>query len=110
MPAVLNARAALSCPHLGRVRVAPSQGLVHIAGAPALVAGDTVGKAVAGCTVPPNSGPCTATTGVARGYSRLVHIVGRPVCLRTLEGPTNGAVTPTYAVDDAGQERVGASS
>jgi len=110
MPAVVTLDATLTCPHLGRVQLAASQGFVRIHGGPVLVEPDPVGKSISGCTIPPNSGPCTATIGVQRGYSRLVRIGGRRICLDTLEGPTSGAVTPTYGVDDPGQRLARAAS
>ena len=107
MSFVLTAHGAMACKHdLGKVAMAHSQSFVTISGSPILVEGDPVGKAIAGC---PNVGatikPCTSTLAVTRGYSNLVRISGRRICLETVTGLTDG--TPpgmvTYNVKNPGQ-------
>lgn len=106
--------AFVTCAHrLGVVGLAASQRVVSIQGHAVLVEPDPVGKPIVGC---PNAGPaikpCTATLPLKTGYSRLLRIGGRPVCLETLEGFTDG--TPpgnvTYSVRRAGQTLVEASA
>jgi uncharacterized Zn-binding protein involved in type VI secretion len=107
---ILTLGGILCCDHqAGIVALAASQSLVTIQGVPVLVQGDPLGKGIAGC---PNAGvtivPCTATTAVTAGHSTLLRIDGRPVCLDTITGLTNG--TPPglvqFAVREPGQALV----
>lgn len=104
---LLTEDALLLCKHvLGKVGLVPSQGWVTIDGRKVLVQADPEGRPIAGC---PNVGatikPCTSTLAVERGYSAFVRVDGRPVCLDTVEGLTDG--TPPgivkYNVASAGQ-------
>lgn len=110
---VLTADARLVCRHRGVVRSPPSQRLVTVDGRPLLVETDPEGKGIAGC---PNAGPtikpCTTTLKVRQGYSSLVRIEGRRVCLDSVTGLTDG--TPPgnveYLVAAPGQDWVEAGS
>ncbi len=102
--------AVIVCKHeLGRVKLEPAQGLVTIGGRRVLVEKDPEGRPISGC---PNIGaaikPCTNTLAVRVGYSGLLRIGGRSVCLDTVSGLTDG--TPpgvvVYEVRDAGQSLV----
>lgn len=104
---ILNEAAVLVCAHeLGRVAIDPTQDLVVVEGRRVLVRDNPEGRAIAGC---PNIGatikPCQRTLAVKAGYSTLLFIEGRPVCLDTVTGLTDG--TPpgivTYKVRSAGQ-------
>ncbi len=104
----LTEDAALVCDHeVGTVSIEPSQALVTIEGRRVLVETDPEGRAIAGC---PNVGPgikaCGRTLKVREGYSDLLSIEGRRVCLDTVTGLTDG--TPpgavTYTVRNPGQE------
>lgn len=94
------------CGHDGLVANIPSQTWVRVAGSPALIKPDPVGRAIAMC---PNYGvnikPCTSTLVVHRGYSGFVRIDGRALCLDIITGYTDG--TPpgvvTYTVRSPGQ-------
>jgi hypothetical protein len=106
----LTENAVLICAHeLGIVLNKPSQNFVRIKGRRVLVARDPENKTITGC---PNTGPsikpCTQTLKVTRGYSMLVRINGRSVCLSNVAGLTDG--TPpgivTYKVRNAGQKLV----
>lgn len=106
----LTETAILCCDHqAGLVAIAAGQSLVTFLGRRALVEADPQGKAIAGC---PNAGPtikpCTTTTSVTAGYSALVRIDGRRLCLDTITGLTDG--TPPgavkYAVRSPGQSLV----
>ena len=94
----LTESAILCCDHqAGLVAIVPGQSLVRIAGLRVLVESDPQGKGIAGC---PNAGPtikpCTTTTSVTAGYSALVRVNGRRLCLDTITGLTDG--TPPGAV------------
>jgi hypothetical protein len=110
MSYVLTLDARLVCKHeLGKVALAATQDTVTIGGCPVLVAVDPEEKNISGC---PNIGatikPCTATLKVMDGYSDLVRINGRPVCLDTVTGLTDGTPPGTvrYIVRDPGQNFV----
>ena len=104
---LLNEDAVLICKHeLGRISVPPSQNLVSIRGKRVLVEPDPERRGISGC---PNYGitvkPCTSTLVVQSGYSNLLRIRGKRVCLDTVTGLTDG--TPPgivkYVVRNAGQ-------
>jgi len=107
----LTKDAKLVCAHeLGTVpKIKSSQNLVTINGQPMLVEKDPEKKQIIGC---PNFGttikPCLVTYHAETGYSNLVRINGRRVCVDTLTGLTDG--TPPgavkYKVHHAGQDLV----
>lgn len=96
----LTEDARLACVHGGGIANKPSQKLVRIGGSRVLVATDPEGRGISGC---PNANvligmrPCVTTLPVRTGYSVLVRIDGRRVCLSTVLGFTDG--TPPGAVD-----------
>ena len=102
----------MTCAHQGSVKVQSSQNLVRIEGNKVLVAIDPEGKSISAC---PNAGatikPCTSSLKVTQGYSSLVRIEGRQVCLETIRGLTDG--TPPgvveYFVVNTGQNTVTAN-
>lgn len=106
---LLTDKARLACLHGGRVSVATRQHWVRIEGHPVQVESDPAGKSIRGC---PNVGlmikPCTATLRVAKGYSNLLRVDGRRVCLGLVEGLTDGTPPGTvrYVVRDPGQHLV----
>jgi hypothetical protein len=108
---LLTEKAKLFCTHQsGRVQILlPLQSLVKIDGERVLVRGDPEHKPILGCSnVGPTIKPCTLTLRVSAGYSSLVRIDGRPVCLDPLTGNTDGT-PPTvihYVVVDPGQALV----
>jgi len=96
---LLTQRAVLVCDHqLGIVQNRPTQRLVTVNGRRVLVAVDPEGRSIKGC---PNIGlsikPCTSTLKVTEGYSQLLKIDRRRVCLDTVTGLTDG--TPPGAVN-----------
>ena len=96
---VLTEKAKLVCTHhSGRVRIlVPRQSLVKIDGDRVLVQSDPERKPITGCSnVGPTIKPCTLTLKVSEGYSALVRIDARPVCLDTVTGNTDG--TPPTAI------------
>ena len=106
----LTEKAVLNCPHQsGIVAIITSQKLVRVDSMLVLVEPDPVGREIAGC---PWSGPglmpCLKTQEVKEGYSPLITIDGKAVCLDTVTGNTNG--TPpksfSYTVRDPGQKLV----
>jgi hypothetical protein len=106
----LTEDARLLCQHrLGLVKLVPTQSLVTIQGRSVLVETDPEGRPIAGC---PNYGPtikpCTATLRVQHGYSDLLRIQGRRVCLDTVSGLTDGTPPGTvpYQVQEPGQQLV----
>ncbi|WP_347329659.1 hypothetical protein [Marinimicrobium locisalis] len=107
---VLTEEADLRCAHeLGKVAVIATQSWVRSERGRLLVRNDPEGRPIAGC---PNYGPtikpCTSTLAVQRGYSTLVRIDGRPVCLESLEGLTDGTPPGSvkYRVRHTGQQLV----
>jgi len=104
---ILNEMAQLVCLHqLGKVQIDPIQSLVTVEKKRVLVAPDPEGRNISGC---PMYGalikPCMHTLKVTEGYSTLVKIEGRQMCLDTVSGLTDG--TPPgvvrYKVNFAGQ-------
>lgn len=107
---LLTEDADLRCAHeLGKVNIGTSQGWVRIEGRQVLVERDPEGCAISGC---PNYGPtikpCTTTLAVQVGYSALVRIDGRRICLDTVTGLTDGTPPGSvkYQVRDSGQHFV----
>jgi hypothetical protein len=107
---ILNELAQLVCLHqLGKIGLDPIQNLVTVQKKRVLVAPDPEGRPISGC---PMYGalvkPCLHTLKVTVGYSTLVKIEGRQMCLDTVSGLTDG--TPPgvvrYKVNFAGQEFV----
>lgn len=106
---ILTEDAILKCKHDGSVAIKPSQSLVTVEGRLVLVEPDPEGRPISAC---PNYGltikPCVTTLKVNAGYSTLLRIDGKPVCLDTVVGLTDG--TPPglveYTVRAAGQEFV----
>jgi hypothetical protein len=107
---VLTEDAVLVCAHeLGIVGIAATQGLVRVNGRRVLVEKDPEGRPIAGCpNVGPAIKPCTSTLAVRAGYSGLVRIDGRRVCLDTVTGLTDGTPPGTvlYRVRSPGQTLV----
>jgi hypothetical protein len=108
---LLTEDAIVVCTHqLGSVERRPSQGLVRVDGRRLLVDDDPVGRSIHLC---PNYGvtvkPCNQTLAVTIGYSGLLRIDGKQVCLDTLRGLTDGTPPSVveYEVKDAGQALVG---
>ena len=107
---LLTEDAVIVCKHeLGRAAIVTSQGLVRIQNRKVLVENDPEGRLITGC---PNIGatikPCTATLAAQAGYSNLLRINNRRVCLDTVTGLTDGTPPGTvkYEVRHAGQELV----
>lgn len=107
---VLTEDAVLVCNHvLGTVKIAATQDLVTIARRRVLVEDNPEGRPISGC---PNVGatikPCQRTLRVEEGYSDLVRIDGKRVCLATVTGLTDGTPPGTvhYRVHQPGQDLV----
>jgi hypothetical protein len=98
MPLALSLDAHVVCKHeLGVVKLEATQQWVTVQGRPLLVEQNPEGRSIHGC---PMYGiaikPCTHTLPVTEGYSHLVRIQGRRLCLATVTGLTDG--TPPGAV------------
>jgi hypothetical protein len=104
---VLTEDAVLLCGHPGGVVVLqPVQALVTIARRKALVEPDPQGKSIVHCSnVGATMKPCQLTLTVDDGYSSLVRVDGRRLCLDTVTGLTDGTPPGTvkYTVHDPGQ-------
>jgi hypothetical protein len=107
---LLTEDAVLTCKHeLGIVGIVGTQSLVTIGGRKVLVEHDPEGRPIIGC---PNVGatikPCFLTLKAQTGYSTWIRVDGRPVCLDTITGLTDG--TPPgivkYQMRAAGQSLV----
>ena len=105
---LLTETARIVCKHeLGRAGLQASQSLVWVSGLRVLVDDDPEGRPIRFC---PNYGvgikPCLHTLSVRSGYSELLHIGGRRVCLDSISGLTDG--TPpgvvAYLVREPGQD------
>ncbi|MET3723703.1 hypothetical protein [Sphingomonas trueperi] len=111
----LTRDATMICDHVGHVDIGFTQTLVRIQGREVLVATDPEGPRITGCpNINPVIGlrPCLTTLKVAEGYSALVRIEGRPVCLDTVHGLTDGSPpgTVAYKVTAPGQTLVEAAA
>lgn len=107
---LLTEDAVLVCAHeLGIVGILATQDLVTISQRSVLVETDPEQRPIVGC---PNTGPaikpCTNTLAVRGGYSDLLRIDGRRVCLDTVTGLTDGTPPGTvrYKVRSPGQDLV----
>jgi hypothetical protein len=107
---LLTVDALMVCAHeLGRVGLVASQSWVTVEGRPLLVRADPEGRPIAACpNIGPTIKPCTTTLAVQTGYSTLLRVDGRAVCLDTVTGLTDG--TPPgivkYKVNAPGQTLV----
>ncbi len=106
----LTDKAILVCTHeLGLVGIVASQRLVTIAHRPVLVEADPEARPIGGCpNVGPTIKPCTSTLAVQTGYSDLLRVQGRRVCLDPVTGFTDGTPPGTvkYKVRSPGQDFV----
>lgn len=110
----LTIDAILPCDHVsGLVRIVPRQDWVTVERRPVLLRPDPEGRTIVGC---PNYGatikPCVLTLPVESGYSGLVRVDGRALCLDSVTGLTDGTPPGTvkYKVRSAGQAFVGADA
>ena len=108
---LLTEDALVVCTHeLGIVKIIATQTLVTIARRRVLVEIDPEGRSIKGC---PNVGPgikaCLTTLVVKQGYSDLLRIDGKRVCLDTVTGFTDGTPPGSvkYIVNKSGQDLVG---
>jgi hypothetical protein len=112
-PFVLRADATVVCTHeLGRVQLTPSQSWCTIEGEPILVDDDPQRRPIKRCpNATVSTKPCTTTLAVTTGYSDLVRIDGRAICLDTVTGRTDGTgEVYRYKVNDPAQDLVRAVS
>jgi hypothetical protein len=107
---LLTEDALIVCTHeLGIVDIAATQTLVTIGRRRVLVEIDPEGRSIHGC---PNVGPgikaCLTTLVVKEGYSDLLRIGGKRVCLDTVTGFTDGTPPGSvkYKVNKPGQDLV----
>ena len=106
---ILTEDATIKCTHGGKVNIEVSQDLVRVHGRHVVVENDPEGRSISRC---PNYGltirPCLNTLPVKAGYSELLRIEGKRICLDSIRGLTDG--TPPgvveYEVRSAGQEFV----
>lgn len=106
---VLVLPGVLRCGHDGKVNNNASQQWVRIAQHPALVATDPEGRTISLCpNISTNTKQCNHTLAVATGYSELVRIGGKKVCLDSVDGITDGVPPSHYTVREPGQQFVGA--
>jgi hypothetical protein len=109
----LTEGAKLICDHGGHVSIAATQAFVRIEKKRILVQPNPENRGIADC---PNSNPiigilpCRHTLEVREGYSVLVRIGGKPVCLESVLGYTDGSPprVTNYKVVDPAQVFVGA--
>jgi hypothetical protein len=114
---LLTEDAVIRCGHvMGKADVPPTQELVRVNGRRLLVENDPEGRPIKGCpNVNVGIKPCTHTLVVKVGYSALLRVNGKRVCLDSLSGFTDG--TPPGVVKylvrpnegEAGQEFVRAA-
>lgn len=111
---LVTENARVCCAHvLGTVSLVPGQELVRIDGRRVMVQTQPIGRPLSGC---PNVGatikPCTSVLTVGSGWSGLLRIDGKAVCLDILTGLTDGTPPGSvkYRVADPGQTLVGADA
>ncbi len=107
---LLTQDAVLVCAHeVGMVGIIATQPFVTIENRKVLVDSDPESRPIVGCpNVGPTIKPCLTTLKVEVGYSDLLRIDGKRVCLDTVTGKTDG--TPPgmvkYKVRSPGQNFV----
>lgn len=96
---VLTEASVMLCAHkTGKVTRLASQFFAHVEGSRILVAGDPAFKPISGCSnVGATIKPCTATLVQTAGSSQLLFVGGKPACLDTVRGTTDG--TPPGIVE-----------
>jgi hypothetical protein len=104
----LTEDAILLCDHKGEIKVETSQDFVRIEGKRVLIEPDPQGRAIEHCPFHNESigiRPCLHTLVVKQGYSTFVSIAGKPVCLDSIQGLTDGSPpgTVSYTVNDPAQ-------
>lgn len=106
MKAITEA-AFITCDHAtGVVAHSSSQSLVRITGSLVLVGQDPANNSINGCmNMGPTIRPCKNTLAVEQGRSSFVYIRGKPICLDTVVGGTDGTPPSAtkYRVRSAGQ-------
>jgi hypothetical protein len=107
---LLTEDAVIVCTHeAGTVKIETGQTLVTIKGRKVLVEIDPESRKISGC---PNVGPgikaCLTTLVVKEGYSQMLRIEKKRVCLDTITGFTDGTPPGTvkYKVNKPGQNLV----
>ena len=107
---ILTEDAQVFCRHeTGKVGLLATQFVVTINGRKVLLTPDPMFKPIGGCAnIGTTIKPCTLTISVSQGYSDLVTINGRAICLDTLTGVTDGTppATVEYHVRHPGQTLV----
>ncbi len=107
---LLTEEAVLRCDHkTGHVVNQLSQSLVTIAGKRVMVEKDPEGRTILMCNnISANNKPCTLTLAVQQGYSDLLSVMGKRICLDTVTGKTDGTLPGTvdYTVSAPGQTLV----
>lgn len=102
---LLTEDAVIRCAHDGKVALEPTQPWVTIESRLVLVEKNPEGRPIHRCPEVGAMKPCLVTLAVREGYSDLIRIDNRRVCLDTVTGLTDG--TPpgiiVYTVRDAGQ-------
>lgn len=109
----LTEDAKLKCTHGGQLKLEPVQDLVHINGRKVLIKPDPENREIDWCTNTnfTNIKPCKKTEEVRTGYSELLRVGGKPVCLDSVKGFTNGTPPRSidYVVREPGQDFVNGS-
>jgi hypothetical protein len=103
---LLTEDAVIVCRHeMGKVSIEKSQSLVTIEQRALLVETDPEGRSISGCPLVFPFKPCLRTLTAREGYSSLLRIDGRRVCLDSLLGLTDGTPPGTvmYKVNEPGQ-------
>lgn len=104
---LMTENAVVVCTHeTGIVGIAATQKLVRINGRRVLVERNPEGCPIVGCpNAAPPSKPCLTTLVVQNGYSGLLRINGKRICLDTVTGLTDGTPPGTvkYKVRNPGQ-------
>src|SRR5437867_6186909 len=106
---VLTEDAVLVCKHeLGKIDIKATQDLVKVQGRNVLVEKDPEGRPISHCPLTIPFKPCLHTLAVKAGYSGLLRVDVRRICLDSVTGLTDGTPPGTvmYKVNSAGQEFV----
>jgi hypothetical protein len=104
---LITEKADVRCTHAhsGRIQIPASQNWVTISGVPIPVEADPLLRDVVACTLPSNA-RCFKTAAVLQGYSDLLRIGGKRICLDTLKGPTVAVPPGAFEVVDPAQKYV----
>lgn len=98
MEPLLTHAARLTCDHKTGIVITIPLSFVTISGSAVQIKGDPSLKPIVGCTnIGSTIKPCLFTVNEEAGHSAFITVGGKPVCLQSLRGKTEG--TPPATVN-----------